>query len=117
MANRTIGENLRRIRRRLNLSQAQVGALIGISSQYYGQVELGKKKLKPARLKALCAALQVPLREVFDGVAADDVDAIPLAESLLDERLQEAIRCMSFEEKRMLLEISHVLKGQIRTGA
>lgn len=109
MASRTIGENLRRARKLRGLKQAEVGAGIGVSSQYYGQMERGEKAISPDRLRALCKTLQIPLREALDGVTAHEATYLLLAEGALDERLLEVIQCLNITEKRLLLGIGQVI--------
>lgn len=49
----TVAEAMRTMRRQAGLSQAEVGALLGVSPQFVSQIEAGRKRLSEARLRRL----------------------------------------------------------------
>jgi transcriptional regulator with XRE-family HTH domain len=56
---RTLGENVRRLRRERRLSQHALGDLAGVSMQYVGLVESGRANPRSTTLGALASALGV----------------------------------------------------------
>jgi len=56
---RTLGENVRRLRRERGLSQHALAGLAGVSTQYVGLVESGRGNPRSTTLAALAAALGV----------------------------------------------------------
>ena len=70
----TIGENIRRIRQERNLTQKQLGALVGASEAYVRAYESGRRNPKPKSLEAIAKALAVNVEVLtnsdFDGIKA-----------------------------------------------
>lgn len=70
----TIGENIRRIRQERNLTQKQLGELVGASEAYIRAYESGRRNPKPNSLEALAKALSVNVEVLnnsdFDGIKA-----------------------------------------------
>lgn len=56
---RTLGENVRRLRRERRLSQHALADLAGVSTQYVGLIESGRANPRSTTLAALAAALDV----------------------------------------------------------
>ena len=54
-----VGQNLRRSRRRLRLSQEQLSELCGLSASYIGEIELGRKYPSADALERTSEALGV----------------------------------------------------------
>ena len=54
--NNTLGENIKKYRKALHLSQAEVGKRLGIQRSAMSKIELGQTTLlKPQQVEALCA--------------------------------------------------------------
>ena len=70
----TVGENIRRIRQERNLTQKQLGELVGASEAYIRAYESGRRNPKPASLETIAKALAVNVEALtnsdFDGVKA-----------------------------------------------
>lgn len=70
----TIGENIRRIRQERNLTQKQLGELVGASEAYIRAYESGRRNPKPNSLEALAKALSVNVEVLnnsdFNGIKA-----------------------------------------------
>lgn len=49
----TVGENIRRIRQERNLTQRQLGEMVGASEAYIRAYESGRRNPKPASLEKL----------------------------------------------------------------
>lgn len=69
-----VGENIRRIRQERNLTQKQLGELVGASEAYIRAYESGRRNPKPSSLEKLAEALavnpEVLASSEFDGVKA-----------------------------------------------
>ena len=70
----TVGENIRRIRQERNLTQKQLGELVGASEAYIRAYESGRRNPKPKSLETIAKALavnpEVLTNSDFDGVKA-----------------------------------------------
>lgn len=70
----TVGENIRRIRQERNLTQKQLGELVGASEAYIRAYESGRRNPKPKSLESLAKALSVNVEVLnnsdFDGINA-----------------------------------------------
>lgn len=70
----TVGENIRRIRQERNLTQKQLGELVGASEAYIRAYESGRRNPKPKSLETIAKALavnpEVLTNSEFDGVKA-----------------------------------------------
>lgn len=78
---RLLGDVLRRHRQRQSRTLREVSAAARVSLGYLSEVERGHKEASSELLAAICRALDVPLsvvlREVSDGLAADELAAVP----------------------------------------
>lgn len=70
----TVGENIRRIRQERNLTQKQLGELVGASEAYIRAYESGRRNPKPQSLETIAKALAVNVEVLtssdFDGIKA-----------------------------------------------
>lgn len=70
----TVGENIRRIRQERNLTQRQLGKMVGASEAYIRAYESGRRNPKPASLEKIAEALsvnpEVLTNSDFDGIKA-----------------------------------------------
>lgn len=70
----TVGENIRRIRQERNLTQKQLGELVGASEAYIRAYESGRRNPKPKSLETIAKALAVNVEVLtnsdFDGIKA-----------------------------------------------
>ena len=70
----TVGENIRRIRQERNLTQKQLGELVGASEAYIRAYESGRHNPKPKSLETIAKALAVNMAVLtnsdFDGIKA-----------------------------------------------
>ncbi len=62
------GENLRRCRRRADLSQERFAALAGLHRVEVGYLENGRRRARIDTLIKLACALQIPTDELLDGI-------------------------------------------------
>jgi len=62
------GENLRRCRRRADLSQERLAALAGLHRVAIGHLEHGRRRPRIDTLVKVACALEVPADELLDGI-------------------------------------------------
>src|ERR1700684_3334811 len=64
-----VGSRIRLWRKRRKMSQAELGKAIGVTFQQIQKYENGKNRVGASRLHLVATALDVPIAELFDGVA------------------------------------------------
>lgn len=69
-----IGENIKKWRTKKNLSQKELGDLVGMSQQQIGQYELGTRLPKQETQIKIAKALGVHLRDLADTSIWDELD-------------------------------------------
>jgi Predicted transcriptional regulator with C-terminal CBS domains len=62
----TIGKNIRKLRKAKNITQKELGRLIGVSESQIGQYEKGYRNPKLETLKKIARALEVPYTYLLD---------------------------------------------------
>lgn len=62
---RLFGRNVRRLRRRRGLTQADLAAATGLSTSYIGRIETGRANARATTLAALATALRVEATELL----------------------------------------------------
>lgn len=68
----TFGEELRKARKSLGLSQAELSGRVGVSNTYVSALESGKKTAPPyALVRALAAVLQIPEERLWSAARAE----------------------------------------------
>ena len=67
--NSLVGARIRILRKRRKMSQTDLGEAIGITFQQIQKYENGKNRVGASRLHLVATALDVPIAELFDGVA------------------------------------------------
>jgi len=65
LLDRRIGHNIRENRLRRGLTQATLGAVIGVSTQQVQKYEKGTNRISANHLYALALALRVPIQRMF----------------------------------------------------
>jgi transcriptional regulator with XRE-family HTH domain len=64
-----IGEKLRALRLDANLSQSDLGALVGVTFQQLQKYEKGANRVSAGRLARIAAALDVPITAFYDAAS------------------------------------------------
>jgi transcriptional regulator with XRE-family HTH domain len=89
-----IGDVLRRLRLRLGRTLREVSAAARVSLGYLSEVERGQKEASSELLAAICAALGIPLsqvfREVSDNFALAELQSEPVLTGVREPSLQRA---------------------------
>ncbi|HXF10744.1 MAG TPA: helix-turn-helix transcriptional regulator [Desulfuromonadaceae bacterium] len=63
-----IGENIRKQRRAMKLTQERLAEKADLHPVYLGQVERGEESVSVRALARIARALKVPMKELVDGV-------------------------------------------------
>jgi len=61
-----LGEQLRKLRLSKNMTQEDLGFLVGNSGKQIGRIERGENNVTSCMLYAISKALKIPLTEIFD---------------------------------------------------
>lgn len=114
----SLGENVKKIRKEMGLSQEKFGEKIGISRSYVGEIECGKIKGGANLLNALSKATGKPVSFFISGDSIDDVDLKPyeVLDLAIDKFIDNGMICdgpIPFNSKteEILLDI---LKQEIK---
>lgn len=98
----TIGANIARLRTAKPLSQAELGAAVGLAQQTVAKIEVGERSVKLSEAAIFAAALGVRVEALIGG---DDVESVAAA---------LAARVLSTERSAVnLLAAAFVLNGQL----
>jgi len=60
-----MGDQIRKHRKRLNLSQGEVAEMIDVSTSFVGHIERGTRKASMETIVKICQALRVSAEEIF----------------------------------------------------
>jgi transcriptional regulator with XRE-family HTH domain len=101
-----VGARIRLLRKRLKMSQAELGKALGVTFQQIQKYENGKNRIGASRLHLAATALNVPISELFDD-ATETGSRLKATSSLAFDsqalRLAEAFVKISDEEVRSSL--------------
>ena len=67
--NRLIGQRIRRQRRILGLTQADLASAVGVRFQQIQKYECAAASMSAARVVQIARALNLPVSQLFDGLA------------------------------------------------
>jgi transcriptional regulator with XRE-family HTH domain len=101
-----VGARIRILRKRRKMSQTDLGEAIGVTFQQIQKYENGKNRVGASRLHLVATALDVPIAELFDGVAESDPRLKPTKSVAFDPqalRFAEAFVKISDKEIRSSL--------------
>ena len=74
----TLGQRLRKQRHHKNYTQHDLAQQAGVSNRFLTQLENGTGNISVLRLANVCAALELPLSELFQGIGPNGVSIITL---------------------------------------
>ncbi|MBL4597154.1 MAG: helix-turn-helix transcriptional regulator [Robiginitomaculum sp.] len=110
-----VGSRLRRRRRLLGLTQANLGEQVGIRFQQIQKYECAANRISASRLFDLSEALHVPIQYFYDGLnnneVANDTGAMP-ADVLSQRETMELVRAyyaLAEEPRRRLLDLAKAM--------
>ena len=80
---KTFGEKIKRLRKSKNLTQEQLGEILGVSSKSISRWENGKNLPDYSILNSLCNTLGISINEFYYGQKMTDMDFEQLSEQNL----------------------------------
>ena len=88
-----VGERLKKMRQERNLSQSQVGKMLGISGQYVGMIEKGINSISVKLIVKICDATGVSADYILFGVTDSEQEVTTAASlyGLSNEQIQIAL--------------------------
>lgn len=98
-----LGENIKKHRKRENLSQSTLAELVSVSVSYMSRIECGKNRASLELLVNICEALGTTLAEVMTG------NQRGFPKEYLIEFTQLMNGC-TVDDKRLLIEICSYIK-------
>jgi transcriptional regulator with XRE-family HTH domain len=96
------GENLRELRRRKGLAQAELAEKVGLNRSSISTLETGKTQPRPGTIRALASALEVEPDELFEGPAG------PNGQEARDDRL-----LMRKQYERVFSDVAEKLHSEL----
>jgi len=81
------GKKIKEKRLRLQLTQEELAERIGISAKSLSQIELGNNFVSAENLQAICSALEVEPKQLFDFYNENDFDKINKINNKLTKNL------------------------------
>lgn len=63
---KTLGQKIKKLRKKRNLAQVELAVIIKVSPSYIGAIEQGVRYPSLKVLEKLARALKVPAKELFD---------------------------------------------------
>ena len=69
---KTIGQNIRRARLKIGLTQEKASQQLGVSTLHWGRIERGERPIKLDRLCTIANVLHVKLSTLLSGCVLDD---------------------------------------------
>ena len=69
---KTIGQNIRRARLKIGLTQEKASQQLGVSTMHWGRIERGERPIKLDRLCSIANVLHVKLSTLLSGCVLDD---------------------------------------------
>jgi transcriptional regulator with XRE-family HTH domain len=94
---RHVGERVRRRRKAMGQSQAELGRTLGFSGQQIQTYGRGSNQLTTAKLWALAEALGVSIDDFFQGMGENRVRPVSLL-GTEDDRLQTFLACADADD-------------------
>lgn len=101
MDNSTLGERIKKARKKLNLTQEQLGEMADVTSAYIGQIERNERTPSLKRLKKMAKQLDVSVEYLVVGTKSS---------SEIIEELKEELDGISERQKILVTEIVKIVK-------
>ena len=109
-----VGANLRVIRINRKITQAELGAGIGVTFQQIQKYESGKDRVSSSRLSMVCNVLDCTINDLFHGTSMQEVDGSSGAfPSFSKQALQAAELFDQIEDKAARNSLLKVMKALI----
>lgn len=92
-----LGEKIKKIRRRKNLSQSNLAELVNVSMSYISRIECGKDHISLDLLLNVCEALETNVSEILTGNHFDEYSYLTKESTDLEKNLIIAV-CDAIKE-------------------
>ena len=99
------GKRLRDIRRRKDMTQEKLADLSGLSIQYIGEIERGKRNPSLTSIEMLASALGMSVSDLFD------LEAFQVTNNEMKTKLIDQINRADDEQLRIFYAISRAVLG------
>lgn len=96
-----IGQNVKKIREEMHLTQAQLAELVNLSNNHISHIECGTGKMSLKTLLAICKALETTPNDILLGEY--------LYPNLTDKLFDNPSNRLSFDDKVLLQQIYQLL--------
>lgn len=96
-----IGQNVKKIREEMHLTQAQLAELVNLSNNHISHIECGTGKMSLKTLLAICKALETTPNDILLGEY--------LYPNLADKLFDNPSNRLSFDDKVLLQQIYQLL--------
>lgn len=96
-----IGQNVKKRREEMHLTQAQLAELINLSNNHISHIECGSRKMSLESLLAICKALDATPNDILSGEY--------LYPDLADKLFDNPSNRLSFDDKILLQQIYQLL--------
>ncbi len=97
------GKKLQHLRKQKNLTQEEVSGRSGLSIQFVGEIERGKRNPSLSSVKKIASALDVAVADVFD------IEEFQLTTEELREKLLEQVKTVDDEKLYTLHSIYNLI--------
>jgi transcriptional regulator with XRE-family HTH domain len=104
----TLGTNIKKARKSLNLTQSDLANLLGVTANYVAQIESSRKRPSMSLIKKISDSLKV---RIFD-LLENDEETLELRKKLREEILEEYLKVSA---SAPLCEYANVPKYPIGT--
>ena len=99
------GKRVREIRRRRDMTQERLAELSGLSIQYIGEIERGKRNPSLTSIETLASALDMSVADLFD------LEAFQVTNDEMKTKLIDQINRADDEQLRIFYAISRAILG------
>lgn len=101
MDNSTLGERIKKARKRLNLTQEQLGEMADVTSAYIGQMERNERTPSLKRLKKVAKQLDVSVEYLVVGTKSS---------AEINEDLKKELDGINEQQKQLITEVIRIVK-------
>lgn len=101
MDNSTLGERIKKARKRLNLTQEQLGEMADVTSAYIGQIERNERTPSLKRLKKVAKQLDVSVEYLVVGTKSS---------AEINEDLKKELDGINEQQKQLITEVIRIVK-------
>ena len=113
-----VGTNLRTIRINRNITQAELGAGIGVTFQQIQKYESGRDRVSSSRLLMVCNVLECTINDLFQGTSTHEGDRSSTAfPSFSKQALKAAELFDQIEDNTTRSSLLKVMKAMISNQA